>query len=134
MEKTIKLLLLITIVFLIVAIVMQAKVVMGASYVMTVTVTAYSPSVDETDSTPYTTAPNKRVRDGICALSRDIEKRFDLKFGDMIYLEGIGTCEFQDRLNKRIRKTVDLFFWWKLAAFKFGVVEGVRMGFKRRSE
>ncbi len=103
-----------------------------SQYVMTVTVTAYSPSVDETDSTPYTTASNKRVRDGICALSQDIEKQFDLQWGDMIYLEGIGTCEFQDRMNKRMRKTVDLFFWWKRAAKRFGVIEGVRMGFEKR--
>ncbi len=106
-----------------------------SQYVMTVTVTAYSPSVDETDSTPHTTASNRRVRDGICALSRDIEKEFDLKFGDMIYLyfkEGIEICEFQDRMNLRIRKTVDLFIWWKRAALRFGVIENVGMGFERR--
>ncbi len=103
-----------------------------SGYVMTVTVTAYSPSVDETDSTPYITASNTRVRDGICALSRDIEKELDLRFGDMIYLEGIGTCEFQDRMHKRMRRTVDLFIWWKRAAKRFGVIEGVRMGFERK--
>jgi len=98
--------------------ILQANI---ARYVMTVTVTAYSPSVDETDSTPYITASNRRVRDGICAISRDIEKELDLKWGDMIYLEGIGTCEFQDRMHRRKRKQVDLFMWNKSDAVRFGI-------------
>ena len=132
MKTAIEFLLLIAIVFLIIAIVMQVRIVMGASYIMAVTVTAYSPSVDETDSTPYITASNQRVRDGICALSRDIEKQFKLKFGDLIHLEGIGTCEFQDRMHKRKRRQVDLFMWWKRAALRFGVIERVRMRVERK--
>ncbi len=104
--------------------ILQANI---ARYVMTVTVTAYSPSVDETDSTPYITASNKRVRDGICAISRDIEKELDLQFGDTIYLEGIGTCEFQDRMHRRKRKQVDLFMWNKSDAVRFGI-KRARMG------
>jgi len=83
-------------------------------------VTAYTASVEETDDTPFITASNQQVRVGICALSRDIEKDFGLKFGDEIIIEGLGKFEFQDRMNKRLKKHVDIFMSSKFEAFKFG--------------
>ena len=83
-------------------------------------ITAYTASVEETDDTPFTTASNQRVRVGICALSRDIEKDFGLKFGDEIVIEGLGKFEFQDRMNKRLKKHVDIFMSSKFEAFQFG--------------
>ena len=88
---------------------------------ITVTVTAYNASSLQTDSTPMITASNIRVRSGICAVSRDIERRFKLKFGDIIHLENIGSCEFQDRMHRRKRKQVDLFMWEYKDAIEFGV-------------
>lgn len=86
-----------------------------------VTVTAYAPLRAQTDSTPFTTASNQRVRTGICALSRDLEKHLDLEFGDSVHIAGIGTYEFQDRMNKRWKKRVDIFFWKNKDAKKFGI-------------
>lgn len=92
-----------------------------AAFWIMVTVSAYNPLPNQTDSTPLITASNKRVQEGFCAMSRDLEKRFKLKFGDPIHLVGIGTCEFQDRMNRRKKLQVDLFMWKKKDAIKFGI-------------
>ena len=68
----------------------------------------YNADEEQTDSTPTITASGERVREGICALSRDIEQEFGLEFGDKIFINGYGEFEFQDRMNKRIKKGVDL--------------------------
>jgi len=85
-----------------------------------VVVTAYNPVVAQTDSTPTITASNKRVRPGIVALSRDLEKEFGFKFGDTVVIEDHGSFVFEDRMNKRWTRRVDiLMFSWEDAR-KFG--------------
>ena len=85
-----------------------------------VVVTAYNPVVTQTDSTPTITASNKRVRPGIVALSRDLEKEFGFKFGDTVVIEDHGSFVFEDRMNKRWTRRVDiLMFSWEDAR-KFG--------------
>jgi 3D (Asp-Asp-Asp) domain-containing protein len=77
--------------------------------ILPVEVTAYNADPKQTDSTPNITASGQQVREGICALSRDIEKEYGLKFGDKIEIIGLGIFEFRDRMNKRIKKGVDVF-------------------------
>jgi hypothetical protein len=55
-----------------------------------VKVTAYNPVRSQTDGSPFITASNKRVRDGMIALSRDLERDLGFRFGDTVYLYGIG--------------------------------------------
>lgn len=88
-----------------------------------VTVTAYSAEVNQTDSTPHITASNKTVKEGYIALSRDIEKDLGLHFGDLILLEGgiYGIFEFQDRMHKRKKRQVDIFYHSTKEAIEFGV-------------
>ncbi|MFP3868527.1 MAG: hypothetical protein ACLFUU_10250 [Desulfobacteraceae bacterium] len=90
-----------------------------------VTVTAYHLGVRAPDSRPGITASGLRVREGIVALSRDLEYRLGLEFGDEIRLEGLGTYEFQDRMARRCRKKADIFMnsYWK--AKRFGVRRNV---------
>jgi 3D (Asp-Asp-Asp) domain-containing protein len=88
-----------------------------------VKVTAYTPTRDQCDDTPLITASNQRVRDGIIALSRDLEEEFRLEFGDTIVLEGIGVFEFQDRMHPRWTRKVDIFMWERQEALEFGVQE-----------
>lgn len=99
--------------------------------IIPVDVTAYAPLKSQTDSTPFITASNTRVRTGICALSQDIEQGLKLKFGDIIHIKNIGAFEFQDRMNKRWKKRVDIFFWKNSDAIKFGIKKS-EMTFKRR--
>lgn len=68
-------------------------------------VTAYSSSVDETDSTPFITASNQRVRHGIVANNC-------LPFGTKVKISGQeGVYEVQDRMNSRYGCTH--FDMWK---------------------
>jgi len=92
-----------------------------------VEVTAYSPSIDETDDTPFTTAFQTNVAQGICAISRDIEKVMLLNRGDYIWIEGYGIFMFDDRMGfkskrtgKKITRSVDIFMWTKKEALKVG--------------
>jgi len=57
------------------------------------TITSYSSSEDETDSTPFITASGKRVKEGIIA-----NNCFD--YGTLVEIDG-KIYEVQDRLNER---------------------------------
>jgi 3D (Asp-Asp-Asp) domain-containing protein len=105
-------------------------------FAVPVSITAYNPEPDQTDDTPFITASAAHVRDGIVALSYDLERTLELEFGDIVVLETrngqhLGEFEFQDRMNKRWRNKVDIFMWKLQDAKKFGKVPG-RMYVKRR--
>lgn len=91
---------------------------------LSVEITSYNADPVQTDSTPTITASGQDVREGICALSRDIEKEFGLKFGDIIHIPEFGVFEFQDRMNKRIKRGVDIFKWDRQEALEIGRREG----------
>ena len=81
-----------------------------------VTVTTYSPTVEQTDSTPLITAsgfkinPTNPKKQRIVAVSRDLKKKY--KFGKKIRITGIGklsgTYTIRDVMNKRYKKRVDI--------------------------
>ena len=93
------------------------------NYQIPVTITAYSPHENQTDSTPFLTASQRHVREGYIALSRDLESEFGLKFGDSVHVNGVE-YEFQDRMHKRWTKRVDIFMWTKKEALEFGKQQG----------
>jgi 3D (Asp-Asp-Asp) domain-containing protein len=92
-----------------------------------VTVTTYSPTVEQTDSTPLITAsgfkinPNNPKKQRIVALSRDLKKKY--KFGKKVRITGIGkysgTYTVRDVMNKRYRKRVDILIGDKDKQTKF---------------
>jgi 3D (Asp-Asp-Asp) domain-containing protein len=87
-----------------------------------VTVTAYHPGVyDPCTGKSGVTASGLRVKEGIVAVSRDIEKSLNLDFGDRVLLHGLGVFEFQDRMASRCHKKVDIFMDCKSKALRFGV-------------
>ena len=43
--------------------------------------------------------------------------------GDLIYLEGIGVFEVADRMNKRWKKRIDVFFFDTKEARRFGKIQ-----------
>lgn len=81
--------------------------------ILEVTVTAYSPSPQITDDTPFEMASGKvaTVRDlqemKYVALSRDLlkSKELDIEYGDIIY---IG-FEVQDKMGPKAKNTLDFF-------------------------
>ena len=94
--------------------------------VIEVEVTAYSPSRAQTDSNPFETSSTQIVTPKdlnkllYVAVSRDLLAKFTpgapLEYGDKIYLE----FTVIDTMNKRIDKTVDIFFRNQDLARKFG--------------
>lgn len=89
-----------------------------------VTVTAYSSTMDQTDSTPFLTASNRRVRPGIVALSRDLLREYTpgapFTFGDKVEIRGVGVFTVEDTMNPRYEKRVDIWFASRTAARKWG--------------
>jgi 3D (Asp-Asp-Asp) domain-containing protein len=89
-----------------------------------VTVTGYSSTSDQTDSTPFVTASNTRVRHGVIALSRDLLREFTLaapfSYGDKVELEGVGVFTVEDTMNPRFSKRVDIWFSSRAAARRWG--------------
>lgn len=84
-----------------------------------VTVTAYSPRVRETDSTPFTTASNRPVRQGIVAVSRDLFNA-GWVFGKKVYLAGLGLFTIDDLMASGKRNQIDIFMHDTDEAIDFG--------------
>jgi len=86
-----------------------------------VTVTAYHPGVYCPGSRKGVTASGAKVREGMIAVSRDVERNLNLDFGDRVLLHGLGVFDFQDRMAGRCRSKVDIFMNCKKKAIRFGV-------------
>ena len=89
-----------------------------------VTVTAYSSTVDQTDSTPWTTASNKRTQDGFVAINGyrfGTEVMFPDLYPDKVF-------EVQDRKNRRYSSEwVDIWMNSKRKAKDFGIKKKIKM-------
>ena len=83
----------------------KKKIVLRDS--LKVDVTWYTSSVRETDSTPFITADGSRVRDGIIAVSRNLQDYF--AYGDSLYIEDLGWFEVRDCMHQRWINSVDIW-------------------------
>lgn len=88
---------------------------------ITVLVTAYSSTIEQTDSTPFITASNKKVYDGLVAanfLSFGTKIRIPEIFDDKVFT-------VDDRMHRRFNNAkpqrIDIWFSTLAAAKKFGV-------------
>ncbi len=105
-----------------------------------VIITAYTPSVWETDSTPFITASGKRISKSYVAVSRDLLAEFP--YGTKVKiiipdknLPGCGSKEImeknlivrqvEDTMNKRYSKRIDLVFFSRREAIRFGKCKGI---------
>lgn len=82
-----------------------------------VTVTAYSSTVDQTDSTPFITASGTDVRDGIIAcnfLRFGTRVRFPRVYGDKVFV-------VEDRMALKNSHKMDIWFETREDAKQFGV-------------
>ena len=91
----------------------------GAQDVVKVTVTAYSPTRAETDSTPFY-AKCGWVQCRTVALSRDLFRILNVRCGALVYITGVGFRVVNDTMHRRWRRKVDLFFWDRRYAKWFG--------------
>lgn len=84
---------------------------------LTVDVTGYSSTPEETDDNPFITASGKYVRQGVVAanfLPIGTKIRFPERFGNQIFV-------VEDRMSKRFYDKMDIWFETKDEAKKFGV-------------
>ena len=90
--------------------------------VIEVEVTAYSPSKHITDSNPWETAsqlivtPQDLEQVKYVALSRDLLKEYNIKYGDKIWI----SFEVQDKMGSKATQGVDIFSRNLDLARKFG--------------
>jgi 3D (Asp-Asp-Asp) domain-containing protein len=104
-----------------------------------VIITAYTPSVWETDSTPFITASGKRISEAHVAVSRDLLQKFPFGTKVKIFIpdKNLSSCgkevigkrfivrQVEDTMNKRYYKKIDLVFFSREKAIKFGKCKGV---------
>lgn len=76
--------------------------------------TAYTASVDETDSSPLIMASGQMVYIGAVACPRHIA------LGERVELKGLGVYTCEDRMNIRYKNNFDIFMSTKTEAIKFG--------------
>lgn len=96
----------------------------GKSFRVTVTATAYTSHVGQTDSTPNIAAWGDRLKPGmkVIAVSRDLLKVYGLKHKQKVRIKGLkGEYLVLDKMNKRWRKKIDIYMGMnKRKAFKWG--------------
>lgn len=82
------------------------------------TLTAYSSTPDQTDDTPFITASNTTVRDGVIAsnfLAFGTKVQIPLLFGDKIFT-------VEDRMAKKHSDKIDIWFLERNSAKRFGII------------
>lgn len=86
---------------------------------ISVILTAYSSTFDQTDDTPFTTASNTRTRDGVIAanfLAFGTKVKIPSVFGDKVFT-------VEDRMAKKHDDKIDVWFPERYMAKNFGVKE-----------
>jgi len=99
-----------------------------------ITITAYSSTADQCDSTPHLTASAQPVRVGILAVSRDLIEEMGLSFGQRVLLPGYGLFEIRDLMHPRWRRKVDIWESDREAARLFGKQKGTLIWMDTRKE
>ncbi len=95
-----------------------------------VKVTAYT--LFELKNSEGITASGKEPKVGYVAISRDLEKKHGLSFGDMVYLKGLGVFEIQDRTHFRKTNLIDIYMESYGRALEFGIRE-LEMVFRKKN-
>jgi len=91
---------------------------------MTVTATAYTSHVNQTDSTPNIAAWGDRLEPGmkVIAVSRDMLNKYGLKHRSKVRIKGLkGEYVVLDKMNKRWKKKIDIYMGMDLKkAYQWG--------------
>lgn len=93
-------------------------------YITYVTITAYTPSVNECDSDPQHTAIMTKPKPGTIAISRDLLEA-GWTFGKRVWIKNHGVFVINDLMNKRYKKHIDIVMFDKNQAIQFGKRESI---------
>ncbi len=89
-----------------------------------VTVTAYTPSVEECDDNPEHTAIMTKPTPGTIAVSRDLLEA-GWTFGKRVWIKNHGVFVINDLMNTRHSKQIDIVMFDKKQAVRFGKRESI---------
>lgn len=85
------------------------KLILISIFLGNFNVTAYRSVPNQTDDSPYITSIGERVcKDGV-AVSQDLLKSKKIKYGDWLYIEGIGLKRVNDTMNIRFKNHIDVW-------------------------
>lgn len=82
--------------------------------------TSYQPVKGQTDDSPTWTANGDRTTKNGVAVSQDYIKSGLIKFGDVLYIEGVGYKVVNDVMNIRHKQRIDVLVFTKAEERKFG--------------
>lgn len=72
-------------------------------------ITSYRSVKEATDSSPFHTSTGERVcKDGV-AVSQDLLKSGKIKYGDWVYVEGVGLRRVKDTMHPRHKNHIDVW-------------------------
>jgi 3D (Asp-Asp-Asp) domain-containing protein len=90
-----------------------------------VSITSYNNKVEQCDDTPNIMASNRLVYEGAVAISRDLKRKYQIKYGDLVYIKILDSFfVIEDTMNERIKNTIDVF--------KFDKKESLKINFKNQ--
>ena len=105
------------------------------------TLTSYQPIAKQTDSSPTWTSIGDRTTKFGVAVSQDMLADGRVKYGDVLYIEGVGYRVVNDCMNKRHTNRIDVLVFTyaeekRIGTRKVGVwriTDGKSKGFKANS-
>ncbi len=98
-----------------------------AVLVATVTLTAYQPVANQTDTSPtWTSIGDMTTKYGV-AVSQDMLRDGRIKYGDAVYIEGYGVRIVNDCMNKRHHNRMDLLVFTYKEEKAVGVRHNVKI-------
>lgn len=78
-------------------------------FVGSLQVTSYRSVPEQTDSSPFITSTGERVcKDGV-AVSQDLLKSKKIKYGDWLYIDGVGLKRVNDTMHSRHKNHIDVW-------------------------
>lgn len=96
-----------------------------------VKVTAYNNLPAQTNSKPNIGASNRKVFEGSIALSRDILREYNVKYGDVVCITEKDTCYIvEDTMNKRYDNQNSPASGWRADIFMYDHEEALKVNFK----
>lgn len=81
--------------------------ILEAVLIGTVTLTAYRPIPEQTDSSPTWTSIGDRTTMFGAAVSQDLLRSHEVCYGDVLIIDGYGPRIVNDTMNLRVRRAVD---------------------------
>lgn len=93
----------------------------SAQTAKTVAVKVSAYTLTELNDSDGKTASGRNPKAGYIAISRDLEQKHGLKFGDRVHIKGLGIFEVQDRTSEEKKNWVDIYMTNYRKAVRFGI-------------